>query len=485
MTNNITNSCRSILAMLFTLLTLPVMGADEYSIAIGGIDYVLNEDETASVEGAESSIKIEIPETVVYENKTYSVTTISGGAFSECTSLESVTIPKTVTYIGNSAFRGCTSLNNIVIPNSVTSTGYQSFLGCTSLTSIEIPSSMTNIAPQAFQNCTGLTDVKIPGSVTGIGDEAFKDCTSLTGVEISDSVTYIGACAFGGCTSLTNLGVTDNNPSYTLKEGVLFNKELTELIQYLSAKQDKEYVIPSSVTKIGEGAFRGCANLVSVVIPSSVTAIESGAFYGCTGLTGVVIPESVTEIEKSTFQGCTSLESVEIPSTVTYIGSSAFQGCASLNSVKIPEGVESIKNYTFYGCSNLKEVEIPSTVWLVDYQSFYGCTNLKAVTCKAVNPPYVMLSGIFSSESYANCQLFVPDESVDSYKSSLKEWYKFENINAISEYVAIESLKASSAMNRPTVYHLNGTVVSGDVQSLSSGIYIIKEGGKSRKVIIR
>ena len=121
------------------------------------------------------------------------------------------------------------------------------------------------------------------------------------------------------------------------------------------------YIVPSGVTSIGYGAFRGCSSLTSVTIPESVTSIGYGAFSGCSSLTSVTIPESVTSIGGGAFFGCSSLTSVTIPEGVTSIGNSTFSGCSSLTSVTIPESVTSIDWYAFNECSNLKDVYYSGT----------------------------------------------------------------------------------------------------------------------------
>lgn len=138
-------------------------------------------------------------------------------------------------------------------------------------------------------------------SVTSIGENAFSCCTSLTSVKIPDSVTSIGVLAFGYCLSLTSINVSENNTYYSSKNGVLFNKDKTELIQYPHGKTETEYIIPKSVTSIGECAFSACISLTSIEIPESVTNIGWSAFSDCSGLTSITIPDSVTSIGRAIF----------------------------------------------------------------------------------------------------------------------------------------------------------------------------------------
>jgi hypothetical protein len=122
--------------------------------------------------------------------------------------------------------------------------------------------------------------------VTSIGDSAFFDCTSLTSVTIPNSVTSIGEGAFGRCNSLTAIMVDTRNSFYSDLDGVLFNQSLTTLVQYPGGIAGA-YIVPNSVTSIGQGAFYYCASLTHVTIPNSVSSIGNFAFPDCTNLTSV------------------------------------------------------------------------------------------------------------------------------------------------------------------------------------------------------
>ena len=253
-----------------------------------------------------------------------SVTSIGDSAFMDCDSLTSIVIPDSVTSIGDDAFYSCNSLTSITIPDSVTSIGDGAFAHCDSLTSIVIPDSVTSIGDYAFYSCDSLTSIVIPDSVMSIGEEAFYLCESLTSIVIPDSVTSIGDSAFALCVALTSINVSSGNSHYGSDNGVLFNKDKTELIQYPIGKQDTAYQIPDGVTNIVDVAFAYCFSLTSVTIPNSVTSIGDSAFSDCTSLTSIVIPDSVTSIGFGAFIGCSSLTSIDIPDSVTSIGNWAF-----------------------------------------------------------------------------------------------------------------------------------------------------------------
>lgn len=225
----------------------------------------------------------------VKKDKTYSipdsVMEITNGAFHNCADKAEVIIPEGVTSIGNGAFWNCTSLTAAAVPSTVTYIGWQAFQNCSSLTSINIPNGVTGIKMYTFSNCSSLTSVKIPDSVTEIRSSAFSGCTSLKSVNIPKNVTLLYNDPFANCTSLESFNVDKDNLNYSSENGVLFNKDKTELIKYPVGKTDIIYSIPSSVTSIDSYAFRDCTSLTVIEIPDSVTSIGYRTFYNCASLT--------------------------------------------------------------------------------------------------------------------------------------------------------------------------------------------------------
>lgn len=346
----------------------------------------------------------------------YGVTSIGDEVFAHCTGLKKVTIPSSVKSIGERAFSDChisieesedgteRGLEKVVIENGTETIGKEAFNGCKKLNDIILPDSVTSIGENAFQYtglyyewfdgnedvlyinnhlisvyqgtanecnikagtktiadsaffaCGSLPGITIPDSVTSIGNRAFKDCNSLKSITIPKSVTTIGNCAFYTCYDLQSIEVDSGNPEYCSENGVLYNKEKTEIIRFPKEKTEVSFAIPKSVTKIADGAFEYCKNLTNVTIPNDMTSIGNNAFESCSGLTNITIPKSVTSI-----------------------GDRAFSECSKLTSIIIPDGVLRIGESSFFKCSSLKDITIPNSVLIIDTDAFKDCAKLKQV----------------------------------------------------------------------------------------------------------
>ena len=169
---------KKMLLALFLLLAAVVSRAEAFEV--DGIYYNITsaEEHTVAVTSGSNQYSgdVVIPESVVFDGKTYSVTAVGVLSFGFCYSLTSVIIPNSVTEIGTSAFDRCYNLSSVTIPNSVKTIGDVAFAGCKGLTSITIPDGTVAIGYAAFQECSNLTSVVIPNSVNTIDGCAFYGC---------------------------------------------------------------------------------------------------------------------------------------------------------------------------------------------------------------------------------------------------------------------------------------------------------------------
>jgi len=353
------------------------------------------------------------------------IASIGAGTFNWCTNLTDITIPVSVTTIGDRAFYDCTSLTNLTILDGVTDIGSEAFSGCYRLAAAELGNRVANIGDSAFFACPSLASITIPGSLANIGNGAFGYCSGLTTVTIPSSVTSIGIGAFGQCNNVTNFTVDTANAFYGSADGVLFNKDLTKLIQFPGGKALASYAVPSGVTDIENSAFHWCLKLASITIPASVTHIEYGAISACLNLTnvavaadnsaysssgGVLFDKNLTTLLRYPSSKANGFNF--IPGTVTSIGDNAFDYCGSLTNLVIPNGVTNIGAGAFENCDNLTTVTMGKGMTrsnfvqggdgfkaFIGYRAFAACVNLTGVFFQENSP--ITLGSTFDGDSFA------------------------------------------------------------------------------------
>ena len=257
------------------------------------------------------------------------------------------------------------------------------------------------ICNKAFSTCTSLTSIVIPHSVVSIGDGAFSGCLLLEYISISKSII----CLNGNPFSDWNGKLECLSPNFIYADDVLFNKDKSEIVSFRNQKIES-YIIPNSVTSIGDDAFFGCRSLSNIVIPDSVTSIGDGAFFGCRSLSNIVIPDSVISVGDWTFCGCRSLSSMVIPDGVSSIGVCTFSYCRSLSSIVIPDSVSSIGICAFMDCCFLSNIVLPNNVTSIGNGAFLGCRSLSNI----IIPNSVSSIGI---NAFMNCSslsnIAIPD----------------------------------------------------------------------------
>ncbi len=405
------------------------------------------------------------------------VTSIGTYAFYYCSGLTSVTLPAGLTSIGSYAFYYCSGLTALNIPASVTSMGSLAIYYCSALTAINvdpanvhyasvdgvlydkaittliqcpsgktgslvIPGTVTIIGSNAVSSCRFLTSVTIPASVTTIGSYAFYSCSALASVTIPANLTSIGSYAFSYCTALTSINVDPANTNYASVDGILYNKDITTLIQCPSGRSGS-VIIPGTVTTVGANAFSYCYALTAVTIPSSVTKIDNEAFYYCTGLTSVTIPASVTTIGSYAFYECTGLTNVTIPASVTSIGSYAFAYCSSLTSVTIPASVTMLGSNAFYNCLSLAAINVDAgnSVYASSDGALYDKAMMTLIMCPSGRSgPFTIPASVtsVSSNAFYSCR-FLTSVTIPSGVRSIGT-YAFYDCNSLTELVIPSSV---------------------------------------------
>lgn len=166
----------------------------------------------------------------------------------------------------------------------------------------------------------------------------------------------------------------DNQSDHiTLKDGVLYSKDMSRLI---FCWQKKEYFSGQQSVKVIEPfAFCLQTRLQNIELHSDIISIGNAAFMGCEALEHIVIPHSVMEIKSDTFDGCISLKKVELHDAITVIGSHAFRHCEALQDIILPQSLQYLNS--FECCYSLREIDIPSSV--KEIGGFVFCGNLRKV----------------------------------------------------------------------------------------------------------
>jgi len=401
----------------------------------------------------------------------------------------SFVIPNTITRIDNYTFRSRRGLTSITIPNSVTVIGREAFSECSGLDMVDIPGSVINIGESAFSSCGSLTTVILNEGLTNIHDEAFNDCINLTSINIPASVRFIGRRVFisghsgwmgphfSSNSKLTSINVEQGNQNFTSIDGVLFNKNVTELIHFPQSKAGS-YSIPNTVTRIESHAFSNRTGITSVAIPASVIFLGEDIFFGCSNLTSItvdqnnqrfssadgvlfnkdktvlirfprgktgsyVIPNTVNIIGNSAFARATGLTLVAIPSSVTRIGETAFAG-TSLKSIILPNSITHIGSGAFADNYDLEIIGLPDNYFASNDQGkggeyfFYGCVNLKRFIASRNNKYYSTVDGVLLSKDGKELIRFPQGRSgsytIPSTVTSIryKAFYKSERLTSVT-----------------------------------------------------
>ena len=400
-----------------------------------------------------------------------SVTRIGTFAFADARSLSKLSLAEGLMTIGRMAFTDCAGLREVTLPNSVTELGEEVFARCDGLEQIMIPANVEQIGYAALSECRSLKEIRvapenaafcsedgvlfskdrtmliqypggktgayrIPESVTMLDNSAFMVCAGLTEITFNENILNYAdsspAGILGECHALTRIQIPQSCEHFTSLDGVVFNKDRTELIQYPMGRAGA-YEIPKGVTAVGMSAFNECDSLTAVTIPEGVTEIDTGAFFGCDSLKTVTFPESLTHIGDWSFMGCAALEEVSLPKNVMWIGEAAFSGCGSVKAYKvhpdnphlcsedgvlllkdqsqllhypgarvgsyrIPDSVTVINYSAFAGCSGLETIELPASVEFLVNLELSGCTRLTAINIDPENPFLCSVDGVAFSK---------------------------------------------------------------------------------------
>ncbi len=384
--------------------------------------------------------------------------------------------------VPDGAFKGNLGITSVILAEGVTSIGKEAFQGCYNLENVKFPSTLTTIGQSAFEgDNTGekdengnpvyignkMSEIDLSQtSVTSIGNFAFRFCTNLKHIEFPAQYTKLGMSLFVGTgfetfefqNTIESLGGNASSTStivflnaFELREVSFEAGSKITVLPYMAFSSSfikritlpenletigstafwqstvESIVIPRTVTRIYEKAFKDCPNLKEVIFEegSMLTNIGASAFENCPSLTDVRnFPAGVTTFGSAVFKGCTSLENIDFATdeagkSLTAIGANMFENCKSLSSITLPDSLAKIDNNAFLNCTSLMSITIPSGVTIINTSAFSGCTSLSRVVFEKDVSGVCELVTI-SNKAFENCAFTAIDipDSVTSLGSN-------------------------------------------------------------------
>ena len=426
---------------IFSFLVLLLFASSVSAVTVNGINYNLyaptTQNRTATVISGSYSGNITIPTYITYNNNQYRVNTIGSGAFKDCKSLISVSIPGIVTIIGD-AFQN-SSVTSVVVGNSLASFNPAAFKGCALLTTFSLPETNPNFCIEDgvmfskdktklvwyMKHLKTGTSYVIPDYVTYIGTYAFNECSNLVSITTHDGIVGIGTGAFRECSALETFIIPDEVIRDKINEGYTLPNYIFENCFSLTT-----VTIGKNVETISNTTFKGCNKLSKIIWRSSkfnlpwssasplnesdndfpnridtivfeadtvpayicqtwkklkmarfadgVKVIGQCALSECDSLDTVELSNTLSVLRKRAFWSCKSLKSISIPYSVDTIGSGCFLSCKKLEHVQLADGIKYIDGGAFARSDSLKSLVIPNTVKY--FGDLYDCPSLSSIT---------------------------------------------------------------------------------------------------------
>ena len=296
------------------------------------------------------------PEDNQLDDEVLSAGAISANIFNDFSDMEYLGLPNGVTDIPDDGFAGRPGIVEMAIPKTVKYIGFAAFSGNKDISVVDIKEGdMNSIGMYAFAN-SSLISISLPENIERIGSSCFWNCTSLRKIDVHCNIDNL-SLTFDGCTSLEKVVIENGD----------------------------------SPIAIGEGTFRNCASLKTVVTSSTITSFGRFCFQGCTSLETFIMPPSVNEIGKGCFSGCSNLKTVYVTPKEFYASKSNtwhFKDEISVNLLTPYLPAVFGFSYMYYGTLCLKNDVLLSKVPYVYQISAYsvkGIANGKVVLSEVTN----------------------------------------------------------------------------------------------------
>ncbi len=228
-------------------------------------------------------------------------------------------------------------------------------------------------------------------------------------------LTAVEFDAFDGLSPFEAFEIAPEHPAFSVRDGVLFDREGGSLLRYPPHRSGTDYAVPAGTKRIAIGALAGAHSLERVRIPDGVTDIGAYAFDACPALESVRLPASLEKLGHEVFRGCPRLKDVDVPSGhaflrregpflvnsreqllltclpggreteliapegVKYVDDYAFYRCDALQKIHLHRGLRTLGRYAFYHCAALKTVELPDGLRSIGSRAFSGCDKMRTL----------------------------------------------------------------------------------------------------------
>lgn len=437
-----------------------VLSADAAYFALDGINYHNLDDNTATVDGCESSLtEITIPATVEYNGQSYSVVSISESAFSSNRSLVTLRAAESVKEVGRQAFFLASALHEVYLPG-VTTLGEDAFY-LSGVGKVVLSDELTDIPNSAFNSVKSALELDL-SHVKTIGRTAFRKCT-MENVVLNDGIT-LGQDAFTE-SKITTMSVTGtvNLPTGT----TVFSKgKVTDL----------------TLVDIDCSSYRDAFNPTV----ENLTILQKDRATLCLS----------TRMSAKTLYVDFDAEALQ-PAYGTTV--SPFNSMSALEEVTTGPLLKSVYQSMFSNCSKLKSVKLSSSLTEVANFAFNNCDAIQTVECAAVTPP-ACVDDAFPTTVYQNAVLKVPAGSEEAYMAA-DGWKLFATIEG--SLAGIGNVEANSECavricgdrlcftcpegTQVSVYSIDGRLVyAGAAVELTPGhgVYIVRMGNTTSRVAL-
>lgn len=461
------------------------------------------------------------------------ITNLPSYCFYKCTSLEQMSLPIGLTVIGDYSFADCESLRSVTAATPLTQIGVAAFGSCSILESLPDLTEVVEVGYCAFGDCHKLTSLIFSDKLQtvslgdNIGMGPCPGCESLVDVNLGNNVKVLPRQSFYGCRSLKSFKVPEN--CTVIGPGVF---HYCTSLETITMPQRMESIGARDDMATGE-VFRECNSLKSLRIPEGVKVLEYANIVRCTSLTQLTLPSTLERLEDWAIRGC-PLTELHLPETVTYIGGSAIDlddlkeltipasvvqfgdngsWLISENLKKLvfsdgPDRIEDMKHiniknieelyigrdmgcdesylepYSGYRWETIKTLGIGGLVKDIRYLCMQFNEGLESITCSALTPP---LCKEFSQDTYNNVTPRIDAQAYEAYRNApvWKNFKKYELVGGLNGIGSVLSGNDVDYKEPFAVYNLQGMRVADSLESLTGGIYIIRQGNSEKKIVIR